>query len=182
MPARRNRPDKSGRTPSARERSVLRAVFCDDAGRPVADREVRVNPVGDWVEDQHGHYRSGMGSYLRALESRGYLTKWEARMPGTDTFLWHFRLSEFGARYVATMEPQPEAPRCCVGTGGLVTVVLRRVWVSLSKEPWFRGVCADTIHESFEAGETVEEAVETARMQTEYHDAPESYTFGVRHV
>jgi len=50
--------------------------------------------------------------------------------------------------------------------------VIKGVCDQLDTEPWFRGVCLDTVLSSFQEDKTLEEAITLAAMETEWNDNP----------
>ncbi len=56
--------------------------------------------------------------------------------------------------------------------------VITLVKAEIGEAKWYRGVCLDTVRESFESQTSVADAVVTARMDTEMWDNPDFLAMG----
>jgi len=70
MPARRNRSDKVGSLPNAKEAEVLKSCFQPE--NPLEDQFIVIDEEGDTVI-YAGGYLTGWGQHARGLATKGYL-------------------------------------------------------------------------------------------------------------
>jgi hypothetical protein len=59
-----------------------------------------------------------------------------------------------------------------LGWEDYVAQVVQRARNTLSKEPWFRGVCTHYLQQYYDGGTSVEDATDLVVSETEYWDNP----------